>query len=262
MAHREPEYKVVALDQGQVDDNSFAGIANMMGIKDLGDDVVFPGFFRRALPAFRKQGFIPVGHKWDKLPVAYPTSAEEIGRELRIKATFHTTQAGQDARTVVKERVDAGLNAGLSVGYVVGDKGEKIFPHGDALLKHAEGLGISLSLFDTDGIRAHKTAIRGLLPDGCEELVETSVVPAPMNQQSTVTSAKGWKSRLSANGLKSGRRLSQASLEQMQRIHDHLIEGCKMIQQMMADELPETVEKGGLSAQADLLFMEAELLNL
>jgi hypothetical protein len=163
---------------------------SVMGCMDQGADVIFPGFFSEALEEFSQNGFIPVGHKWDELPVAMPTKAMEQGNKLYSEVVFHSTQAGQDARTVAKERRAQGLNMGLSVGFAAKDDGYMMFATGKQLIDYAKSLGCDMKLFDVKGITAWKSACRGFLPGGCETLYEFSIAPAPMNKLATATEVK------------------------------------------------------------------------
>lgn len=189
------ERKVFALKAAALDDNKMAGAASVMGTMDQGGDVLFPGFFEKALPDFRKNGFVPVGHKWDELPVCMPTLAEERGSQLYTESLFHSTQAAQDARTVCRERLDAGLTMGLSVGFSLTEDGEILFPNGQALYNYAKKSGCDLALFNKETILAWKWTCRAMLPGGCEKLYEYSITPAPMNVEAVLSEAK---SRLQA----------------------------------------------------------------
>lgn len=174
-----------------MDDNTFSGIANFMGTIDQGGDVVFPGFFAPAIPDFLSAGFIPLGHKWDQLPVGYPDVAEERGNQFYIKGTWHTHDAAQDTRTVCMERHAAGKSTGLSVGFMPDyDNHVKTFKSGAALLSEVKAMNLNMALFDVKGIGAYGGYLRGLLPGGCLKLWETSVTPAPMNTLSTINDAK------------------------------------------------------------------------
>ena len=174
--------------KGVLDDaGEFEGIANVTGIMDRGGDVIAPGSFKSALPKFLKEGFVAVGHDWDSLPVAYPTSAKDGPEGLKVKAKFHGTKEGQDARTVVKERLDAGLTVGLSVGFRPDRDQCAWFESGAAMWKFCEENNIHDGL-DKKSITAWKSYCR--LLQGVKELFEYSIVTIPMNQPSTATSAK------------------------------------------------------------------------
>jgi hypothetical protein len=172
-------------------ENQLKGAASVMGVLDQGADVIFPGFFQSALPEFAKNGFCPLAHRWDEQPVMMPTKAEERGNVLYCEATFHSTTAGQDARTVAKERLAAGLNMGLSVGFTAKDDGAAYFNTGSLLIDYAAKSGCDMSLFDVKGIRAWKSVCRGFLPGGCDTLYEYSLCSAPMNKLAGATEVKG-----------------------------------------------------------------------
>lgn len=176
-------------DQGAaLSDNTLSGGASVMGNLDSQDDVIFPGAYAGALDRFRREGFVAVGHDWDDLPIAMPTLAEERGRVLYTEARFHATQAAQDARTVCRERLDAGLSVGLSVGFFCGKDSGQWFEDGEKLLSFASANGYDLSLFDQAGIAAFDDWVRAIVR--VDRLVEYSVVTIPANPLAQAMGAK------------------------------------------------------------------------
>ena len=94
-------YELRAADATMDEDTgTIKGNASVMGVMDRSwtNDVIYHGFFKKALPGFRKNGFVPVGHNWRGLPVAMPTVAKEDGSNLYTEAVFHSTKDAQDAR--------------------------------------------------------------------------------------------------------------------------------------------------------------------
>ena len=176
-------------------ENRFSGAPSAMGCIDQGGDVIFPGFFRKALAGFRSEGFVPLSHQWDALPVAMPILIEERGNILYSEAEFHSIQSAQDTRTVCKERLDHNLSMGLSIGISITDDGYRWFNNGAQLLEYAKSKLSSevYALFDEPQIKAWKGLCRALLPDGCEKLWEYSITPAPMNTRALLTDAKSQK---------------------------------------------------------------------
>lgn len=172
------------------DSGEFEGIANVTGIMDRGGDVIAPGAFKSALPGFLKNGFVAVGHDWESLPVAYPTAAKDQTGGLKVTAKFHSTDEGQKARTVVKERLEAGLSVGLSIGFRPDRDACAWFESGKAMWKFCEENNIAEGL-DKASIMAWKGYCR--LLQGVKELFEYSIVTIPMNQPSSATSAKSLK---------------------------------------------------------------------
>lgn len=172
------------IKDAQMDDRGvLKGASSVMGVLHRNADVIFPGFFRPALAQFLKDGFVPLSHEWDGLPIGYPIVAEERGNQLYTEAEYHSHQAAQDARTVARERLSAGKSVGLSVGYLPDyDNGVKVFENGPALLKYARESGCDMKLFDVKSIQAHNTWCRALLPDACVELFEYSQTSVPMNR--------------------------------------------------------------------------------
>lgn len=195
----------IKADSATMEENTLSGNASVMGILDSYSDCIFPGAYKKAIPGFLENGFIPVGHNWSELPIAMPTKAREDGQNLYCEAVFHSHQAAQDARTVCRERLANGLSVGLSVGFMpdyemgvawfddgveaTGLKaGLVYFDSGESMLKFAKSAGYDLKLFDAKGIRACKGYCRGIL--NISALYEFSVVSIPANSRATATDAK------------------------------------------------------------------------
>ena len=182
------ERKVFEIKGATLTGNDLKGDAAAMGNLDRGWDVIFPGAFRGVLDSFLKDGFVAVGHDWHNLPVAMPTKAEERGRALYTEAVFHSTQTAQDARTIARERIEAGKSVGLSIGFDLKSSGYKYFDSGEELLKFAEAMNADLSQFDAASIEKHNDYCRGIWQ--VDTLYEYSIVSAPMNPLATATEAK------------------------------------------------------------------------
>lgn len=152
------EHKLLPLSKAAITDTGvFEGYANVFNVVDHGGDVTMPGAFAKALPEFLRDGFLAWGHDWND-PVAMPIEAHEDEHGLYIKGQFHSTARAQEARTIAKERLEAGLTMGLSIGYAV-EKGT---------VNKAGGLDLHT-----------------IYP-----LWETSLVTVPMNQASYITAVK------------------------------------------------------------------------
>jgi phage head maturation protease len=174
--------------KGDVESNVIKGAASGIGNMDRGGDVICPGFFSDALAAFKLQGFVPVGHDWESLPVAMPLMAEERAGMLYCEAQFHSTNHAQDARTVVMERMSAGLDVALSIGFSVAMDGYKWFGSGDEMLKWLPENGYNVSQFDVASIKSWSGRCRALTK--CAELFEYSIVSVPMNAKATASDVK------------------------------------------------------------------------
>jgi hypothetical protein len=138
------------------DTGTFAGYASFFGFLDRQGEIVDQGAFTRCLPTFRKAGLITWAHDTTR-PVSTIVSAVEDQFGLFITAKFHSTPDAQNARTIVLERLAAGADVGLSIGYgTVKDR----------------YVGSTKHLADL-------------------ELYEVGIVMVPANTLATVTSAKG-----------------------------------------------------------------------
>lgn len=108
------EAKARLLDDGP---GFLEGYASKFGGVDSYGDTVLPGAYADTLPAFLKQGFVAWQHDWFGPAIAMPVEAREDGYGLWVKAQFHTTPFAQERRTEIAERLAAGKEMGLSIGY-------------------------------------------------------------------------------------------------------------------------------------------------
>lgn len=158
------EHKTVPLTQykAEGDDTgagSFSGYGSIFGNVDSYGDVVAKGAFKATLPDFLRAGFIADGHDW-KTPIAIPTMAREDDTGLYIEANFHSTPQAQSVRAIASERVAAGMDVGLSIGY-------------ETISSEREETG-------GDDVRTLKEL----------RLFEISIVTVPANPAATVTGVK------------------------------------------------------------------------
>lgn len=143
-----------ALDEA----GSFEGYGSTWGNVDEQGDRVIPGAFTATIPDFLKRGWISDAHQTEE-PIAMPTAAYEDARGLYVSGVFHTTPRAQLVRTFARERVQAGKQMGLSIGYRV--------PPGGAR-RAADGVRELLKL----------------------ELIEVALTIMPANTEATVTGVK------------------------------------------------------------------------
>lgn len=134
------------------------GYASLFDEVDDGRDRVRPGAYTKTLEQFHKNGFMPVAHDWDGLPIGFVNEAREDQKGLWVEIRYHSTQAAQDARTVAAERLAAGKSVALSIGYEVAPGGSE----------------------SKDGVRDLKEL----------NLYEISMVNVPMLRSAGVTSVK------------------------------------------------------------------------
>lgn len=161
----ELEYKAVDLTQFKFDDAShggnggFTGYASTFGNVDSYGDIVRPGAYAECLSDFVRDGWLAIGHEWGVLGAGFFTDAKEDAHGLLVDAAFHSTSDGQNARTVVRERLAAGKTVATSIGYRVPNGGRT---------ENDDGT------FDLVKI----------------DLKEISIVPCPANALALVTGAK------------------------------------------------------------------------
>ncbi len=158
------ERKALSLAEFKIDAGSgeFSGYGSVFGNVDGGGDIVSPGAFSKAIPAFLKDGFISWSHDWS-MPVAMPTDAREDDRGLFIAGRFHSTPDGQQARTIAAERATSGLSMGLSIGY---------------------------------GVEEEEWGPKGRLLKVINPLYEVGLVMVPMNREANLVAVKSAKAAI------------------------------------------------------------------
>lgn len=170
-------------------ENQFSCVASTTGNMDRTGDVIMPGAFKAAvLRDCEQNGWVDVGHGWEGMPIAMPDSLKMQGDELIATATFHSTEDGQEARTVVTERLEAGKSVSVSIGFMP-DYGTCVeFESGEEMLKWLEEAGHDMSQFDSVGIKAWKRWCR--LITTIKELFEWSIVAIGANQRAKALAVK------------------------------------------------------------------------
>jgi HK97 family phage prohead protease len=151
---------------------SFSAYFSTFGNFDRVGEAVQPGAFKSTIPKFLQDGFIAIGHDWNGLPAAYPVKAVEDNVGLLVTGNFHSTMAGQEARTYVKERMAAGKSVKTSIGYrVVEDEQTK----DGRLLKQLdlyEGSFVNVPANDKTYVVAAKNLDEDAIPGGQEKADE------------------------------------------------------------------------------------------
>jgi HK97 family phage prohead protease len=130
--------------KADADGGSFEGYASTWTV-DQERDVVVPGAFRATIPQFLERGWISDSHQADE-PIGYPTDAREDRRGLFIAGRFHGTERAQKVRTYSRERVHAGKDMGLSIGYRVPAGGARLRADGVRELVRLELVEVALTI--------------------------------------------------------------------------------------------------------------------
>jgi phage head maturation protease len=167
---------------GAIKENQIEVTASTTGTMLRIGCVFAPGAFgKAALSGFVNDGAILVGHDWDDLPIGMPVSAKIENNELVSIAQFHTTEDGQDARTIAKERMDAGKTVSVSIGFMPDYSTLAYFNSGADMLKALEEAGEDLTQYDVKAIKAWKYSCS--LIRTVAELYEWSIVLVGANQR-------------------------------------------------------------------------------
>jgi HK97 family phage prohead protease len=115
MERKTLDFQIKAFDN---ESGELTGYGNVSGIVDRADEIVERGAYVD-LDQLVKDGFSAVGHNWFGLPIGTLEEAREDDKGLFVRIKFHSTREAQDARTVVRERLERGKSVGLSIGYDV-----------------------------------------------------------------------------------------------------------------------------------------------
>ena len=172
-----------ALSKDSIKENTFTGIANIMGKMDSYKSVIYPGAFsKEMLENFVKDGFISLNHNTAfNDTVATISRAWVEGNQLLVEAEFHSTATANKAKSICLERLEKGKSVGLSIG---GRGMEFLFSDGEELIKDMESRNIDMSLVDVDSITKHKSYVWGI--PSVSSLVETALTFTPANIGSEV----------------------------------------------------------------------------
>jgi len=120
---------------------SFEGMASVFSNRDRQGEVVLPGAFAKSLPRFISAGFLAVSHDWSE-PIGTIDEARETDRGLWVRGEFHSTPKAQQARAIIRERIERRRQVAMSIGYnVILDSRGK---NGDRLLKELELFEVSV----------------------------------------------------------------------------------------------------------------------
>lgn len=244
----EIERKVFELKELNVaDTGEISGYAAVFGNVDEGGDVILPGAFQKAIPAFLLDGFLAWNHYWD-MPVAIPTSATEDDNGLFIRAAFHTTDDAQKARTITAERIDAKKRMGLSIGYAVE---EEEYTRDARLLKVINPL-FEVSLVTVPMNRlANVTAVKGSLGSGMPVAERLQLVAA---EGGAIVEHLKNRAHLRA---KEGRVLSAANRQLMASLDEQLSAVRAAIRELLDATDPDKDRKAALAVLAEFEYLVA-----
>lgn len=172
------------------------------------------GAFAPHLDHFLQNGFIAIGHDWKSLPVATPVEAYEDEHGLFIRAEFHSTQAAQDARRVLQERLARGKSAKTSIGYSV-LRDEVV--EGGRLLKEIKLHEVSLVTVPANPLASVLASKSG----------EVSTLGFNEHAEALVAAAEAFAERTRDRvefRLKEGRVLSRATIGKIDELRPRLME--------------------------------------
>jgi len=201
----------------EITDNQIKVIASSVGNIDRGGDVILPGAYSKAvLKDFDANGGILIGHDWDDLPIGFPVSSGMVGDELHSVAQFHSTESGQEARTVAVERAQNGKSVNVSVGFMPNYASVTEHANGQAMLNYLKANDYDLSLFDVKAIKAWSGWCRTI--GEVAELCEWSIVLVGMNRRAKTIDVKSFSDVL-GHGLTLADDL-EAALGAVKRAYD------------------------------------------
>src|SRR6266404_2101344 len=158
-----------------------------MGELDDGGDIVLKGAYQDTIEFFLQNGWGATDHNWQfNKAIGFPVTATEDDHGFKLSVQFHMTDDAQQLRQKISERLAAGKDVKLSIGYALA--AAPIFierkDYARELAKYVRPELVQDSL-----IKAQKFPRIRLIPK--LKLYEVSVVVAPMLESAMVTSVKG-----------------------------------------------------------------------
>lgn len=112
------ETKTIPLTSSELGESGgITGYASTKNQIDSLGDMIVDGAYGD-LPKFVRQGFVTISHDTKSAPIGYILEAKEDAKGLWVKMAFHSTPSAQHVRTVLLERLKAGKEVGLSIGYL------------------------------------------------------------------------------------------------------------------------------------------------
>ncbi len=274
------EYKFLPFTDAKASadgNGSISGYASTFGNVDSYGDTIVPGAYAKFLPKFLAAGFIGWNHNWDQM-IGTPTAAKEDDTGLFLTASFHSTSAAQDARTIAMERLDRGLSMGLSIGYVAHKWSFADSLDGKSqvrLLEEIEIFETSLVAVPADSYaqvvaaKAHQLqSLKEADPSGEPEPIEDDSDPSDDAESHErfadhtervlleVSALTSRATDISALRAKAGRVLSAATRRRLQSLMDELGSLLEATSQEDADPDPEpakSAEQAEIAAMFDRL---------
>lgn len=157
---------------------------------DEGGDLIVPGAFRDTIPDYISSGFTAESHNWSfSNAVGFPVEAHEDDHGFWVKSVFHSTPDAQNVRTIAKERMKAGKKVGFSFGYSP-LKFEYLEPrdYKREIPKYVKPQDLDYNMRQAERF-ARVRLLKKL------EVIEDSLVTAPMNRQAGATGVKSLRQR-------------------------------------------------------------------
>lgn len=170
-------------------ENSLKMVASACGVLLRNGAVILPGAFSsKVLRDSVKTGWVDVSHEWDGEPIGIFDKVYMEKDTLIIEATFHSHEDAQKQRQIVSERLAAGKEVAVSIGYGVNYDRVRHFDNGKELWDWCAGEGYDMSRFD----KAIKKETRWcwVIPE-VTELNEVSICNIGMNPSAKVLEVNG-----------------------------------------------------------------------
>ena len=213
---------------------SFTLYAACFGSVDRQGDIIEPGAVQN-LDELTRDGWVALNHIQTDLPVAMIDTATQDQKGLLISGRWHTTEAAQNCRRIVKERMAAGKRVLCSVSYVVpfdGESYEKIYGRTVRRLS-------KLSVYECSFVNlpanpeAEVVSAKSVSDFTLDEFEELEAVMS--NDEGVIQALK----RILGLETKAGRKMSGATLEKMNSYSKSMIEHgekCNTLAKEMIDK--------------------------
>jgi len=236
------------------------GYAAVFNKADRVKDIILPGAFKEATPAFLKDGVVLARHGRDNSqPIGWIEKLDEDGYGWKYLFAYHSTELAQQERKIAQERRSAGKNVGNSFQYLVTPKNFE-YKDGGRVIK-------SFDWVTEITTNTHTPAHPGAGTLSVKDWPHDGLTFAEHSEMALAAVKEVLQRASDIQGLreKAGRMLSGVNVERMTAMKGSCQQLLEMLDELLDRALGDTTEPKEVSNDqirsiyADFLLWEAKL---